>query len=90
MTNENHPGISILIGLIWLLSGSLCTISIFYLVHLFKKSKNEKSQTHKKITKLLRLQRRNKTLTPLQQAELDRLNKSNFSILKQMWKNEHL
>jgi len=62
-----------------------------------KKNNNEKnakrwqkSQTYQKKSKLLRFQRGNKTLNPDQQKELERISNSNFRILKQMWKDEHL
>jgi len=55
-----------------------------------KKRKNERSPQNKKKSKLLRFQRGNKTLTPEQQKELEKVSKSNYATLKQMWKDEHL
>lgn len=55
-----------------------------------KKSLNEKSQTYKKKSQLLRFTRGNKALTPAQQEELKRVTESNLRILKQQWKDEHL
>lgn len=77
--------IAILYGLIAL----MITATAVIILH-FKTQQNESTPQNKKKQKLLRFQRGNKTLTPSQQRDLDRLNANNIYILKQMWKDEHL
>lgn len=75
----------LIIGLVILMA---TTVTIMYFTQP-KIKKNVKTQNQKK-PKLLRFQRGNKTLNPQQQEQLDKLNHHNLSILKQMWKDEHL
>lgn len=75
---------SLIIGLVILMA--VIAIEFYH----YKNKKNGTQPQNKKKSKLLRFQRGNKTLTPEQQKDLDRLNKQNFAILKQMWNDEHL